>query len=290
MSKILDLLTSSHKKKELDKKEVHESFSHHLASENFDSDTKEKLANTYIFNPIENVNNGSTKKTLPHSPVSSKTRLASLFPWLIVFLMVLLLLINIAYRGKINVKIEVLKKSSEQFTPVAPDENYFFAERPAEDIEITGINGSIVEKLGFYGAASSKSRMMKDELLLVNDGTITWASAGFDLSEPIDSTGRSLDFFVKGKAGGESLELTLRDADSNSYLPQARHTTFHKNMRNEWQFVSVPFSDFDGFYNHERVKHIGFEFGTQTTLNKRGTSIYIKNIRIVKNTESFTTK
>ncbi|MEA3305682.1 MAG: hypothetical protein U9R52_02590, partial [Candidatus Omnitrophota bacterium] len=272
---------------------VHELFSHHPASENFDSDTKEKLASTYIFNPVENikdVNNGSINSPLPHSPVSSKTRLAPLFPWLIVFLMVMLLLANIIYRGKINVKIEVLKESSERFMPAAPGENHFFAEHPAEDIEITGINGSVVEKMGFYGAASSRSIMTKDELLLVNDGTITWASAGFDLGEPIDSTGRSLDFFVKGKAGGESLELILRDADNNSYLPQARHATFHKNMKNEWQFVSVPFSDFDGFYNHERVKHIGFEFGTQTTLNKRGTSIYIRNVKIVKNGKSFTIK
>jgi len=52
-------------------------------------------------------------------------------------------------------------------------------------------------------------------------------------------------------------------------------------MGKDWQFVSVPFGNFAGLYNVKAIKHIGFEFGTQTTQNEPGSSIYIKNIRIV---------
>ena len=304
MSKILELLTYNNKKKKFDKQKTGEAFSHHISSGHLDSDTKEKLASTYIFNPIENienVNNSSGEKQLPYASIPSKIRLMHLFPWLIAFLAILLLLVNIVYRGKININVEVLKEGAVQVAPVA--EGYTPVEHLTTEIEIIDkvstvtllvaenhINGDIVKKLGFYGAALNKSRIIKDGLLLVNDGTAGWASVGFDLSEPIDSTGRSLDFFVKGDEGNESLELILRDADTNSYLPQAHYIIFRKNMGNEWQFISIPFSDLDGFYNPERVKHIGFEFGTQTTLNEKGASIYIKNIRIVKNRDLFTAK
>lgn len=301
MSKILELLTYNYKKRKIDKGEV---FSNHISSSNLDSETKEKLASTYIFNPIENienVNDNLGEKHSPYTSVPSRARLMHIFPWLISFLAILLLLANIAYRGTINIKIEVLKKSAGQSAPVA--ESYTPVEHPATEVKNTDkvstvallasenhINDNIVKRLGFYGAALNKSRIIKDGILLVNDGTVGWASVGFDLSEPMDSTDRSIDFFVKGAEGNESLELILRDADSNSYLPQAHHIIFRGNMKNEWQFVSIPFNDFNGFYNPERVKHIGFEFGTQTTLNKQGTAIYIKNMRIVKNRDLFTAK
>jgi hypothetical protein len=150
------------------------------------------------------------------------------------------------------------------------------------------LNRDYIKKLGFYGAASSKSSVIEDGLYLFNDGSAGWASAGLDLAEPMDLSKSSLDFFIKGASGSESLELILRDAEYKSYIPQARNAVFNKNMAREWQFVSIPFNNFNGAYNPKNINHIGFEFGTQTTSNALGVSIYIKNMKIVNNaTASF---
>ena len=299
MSKILDLL-NYHKRGEEDKKGAGEDLSNQVSSENLDSSIKEKLASTYIFNPVdkdESVNKNPDKKISPHKhdAGTSKIRFIQVFPWIISFLAVLLLLVNIAYRGKINVIIEVAKEGSAQGTSLVSEEVFSPSAAEAEikaanarPISITLIgegefNRYVIKRLGFYGAALSRSKLIQDGFFLYNDGSAGWASVGLDFTEPLDLSNSTLDFFVKGLYGKESLRLFLRDAESNSYLPQADNIIFSKNMAENWQFISIPFNNFNGTYNPRRINHIGFEFGTQTTSNDPGVSIYIKNIRIVKN-------
>ena len=302
MSKISELLNYNNKERR-DKKGEGENFSNPAPSKNFDSDTKEKLAKTYIFNPVDKSGNSNKKhneKILPHKygVETSKIRFAQFFPWLISFLAVLLLLANIAYRGKINVKIEILKEGSIQPTPSVsknlPTKKGLASE--TKSVKITPIsivlvaewrlNRRIIKKLGFYGAALSKSTMTQDGLFLFNDGTTGWASVGLDLAKPMDLSDNAFDFFIKGIHGNESLKLILRDAENSSYMPQAYNIIFNKNMAKDWQFVSIPFNNFNGTYNPKRITHIGFEFGTQTTSNEPGVSIHIKNMKIVKNPAS----
>jgi len=305
LSKILELLNYN-KKREVDKKEGWKNFSNHAPSEYLDDDTKEKLANTYIFKPTnksKEIIEQQEKKVLPfkHSIETSKIRFAHLFPWLISFLAVLLLLVNIAYRGKISINIEILNEGAIQtasdIRQNPPLQKNLISEITSTDannisplstalITEGELNRNIIKKLGFYGAALSKSKMTQDGLLLFNDGTAGWASVGLDFTEPIDLSNSVLDFFIKGASGTESLELFLRDAESNSYMPQATNVVFNKNMAKDWQFVSIPFNTLKGYYNPKMVNHIGFEFGTQTTSNEPGVSIYIKNIKIVKSKKS----
>lgn len=323
MSKIVDLLT--YKKSAANKKGYEYVFPSNILSENFDTDTKEKIAGTYIFNGMGKHALTDTGKTLSHplelhdevscqpnksenlkEAVGANSHLSSrkithpgarnfhLFPWLISFLAILLLLVNIAYRGKINIKIEIAGDTSGRITSentkttnaqkkLLPDGPGVRAVHNTDLLIINGqTNTGIIKRIGFYGAAMRDSKMLKDGIYLVNDGTIGWASAGFDLALPADLTNCSLQFFVKGLAGGESLELMLRDSDNNSYLPQARNRVFNKNISGEWQFISVPFDSFKGCYNSKCVNHIGFEFGTQTTSNNQGASVYICDIKIVK--------
>lgn len=299
MSKIVDLLT--YKKRASDKKGYEDIFSPKILSGNFNTDIKEKIASTYILTPSNKLENLKKDTGENHSPHPNKlthlsAKIFHLFPWLISFMAVLLLLVNIAYRGKINIKIEVLGNDSgkaisntvKSITPplhtsspvASTDVDYAHI---SDFLILDGqINTQIIRRVGFYGAALRDSKIMTDGVYLINDGTAGWASAGFDLAEPVDVSNGSLEFFVKGLSGNESLEVILRDADNNSYLPQARNLVFNKNMGGDWQFVSVPFGDFKGYYNSKHVNHIGFEFGTQTTSNDQGTSIYIKNIKIVK--------
>jgi len=199
-----------------------------------------------------------------------------------------------AYRGKISIRVEILGNDSSKMASGVPEATYTQKQSPligesSEPVSISNfviLNGEVsnrlIKKIGFYGAALKDSKLLKDGICLFNDGTTGWASAGFDLAEPTDLTNGSLEFFAKGLNGGESLELILRDSDNNSYLPQAHNLIFNKNMGGEWQFVSIPFDSFKGYYNSKHVNHIGFEFGTQTTSNEPGTLIYIRNIKIVQ--------
>ncbi|MDD5680072.1 MAG: hypothetical protein PHI59_02395 [Candidatus Omnitrophica bacterium] len=297
MSKIVDLLT--YKKSTSAKKGYEDTFSPKILSENFNTDIKDKIASTYILNSLgksENLKKDTIKNQHPHPNQTAhlSARVFHLFPWLISFMAVLLLLVNIAYRGKINIRIEVLggdagKMVSDTAKNASPQTNLTMASRSKDPVYIPDflissgqINNQVIKKIGFYGAALRDSKIMGDGVYLINDGTAGWASAGFDLLEPMDLANDSLEFFAKGLSGHESLELILRDSDNNSYLPQAHNLVFNKNMGSEWQFVSVPFGAFKGYYNPRRINHIGFEFGTQTTYNDSGASIYIKNIKIVK--------
>ena len=309
MSKILELLNYSKKRGVNSKMEKEENLPGHMTPENFDSDTKEKLASTYIFNPlntneriIQNQNKSISRK---HNAGQSQTRLTQLFPWFISFLAILLLLVNIAYRGRINVNIEILDGDSvqNQNAPVAAKLAPLSAIPAKKDLISTEteiqkpgimpittslivnghLNSYVIKRLGFYGAAITKSKMLQDGLYLFNDGVTGWASIGIDFTKPMDFSNTTLDFFIKGREGGESLKLILRDTENNSYIPQAYNAIFNKNMKTDWQFVSIPFKNFNGTYNANEINHIGFEFGTQTTSNEPGSSIYVKKIKIVEN-------
>lgn len=297
MSKIVDLLT--YKKRSADKKGYEDIFHSKVLSENFDTDTKEKIASTYIFNPVGNKENlkkviGGDSHLSPLKAAHPGAKIFNLFPWLISLLAIALLLVNIAYRGKINIKIEIVgnntdRINSENAKAVAAQKNMLSgaaSHKMDSDSNRLIANGQantvLVKKIGFYGAALRDSKILKDGIYLVNDGTAAWASAGFDMAQSTDLTDSSLEFFAKGLTGNESLELILRDSNHNSYLPQARSLIFDKNMSGEWQFVSIPFGNFDGYYNSKIISHIGFEFGTQTTSNDPGASIYIRDIKIVK--------
>jgi hypothetical protein len=297
LSKIVDLLT--YRKRAADKKGYEDIFPSSTLSENFDTDTKEKIANTYIFNPPNKSENlkkaaGADPHLSPHKGTYPGAKIFHLFPWLISFFAILLLLVNMAYRGKINIKIEIVGDTSGKITSesakVTNVQKKLLPDNPSAGTvynpDLLILNGQantgIIKKIGFYGAAMRDSKMLKDGIYLVNDGTTGWASAGFDMAQPADLTNCSLQFFVKGLTGGESLELILRDSDNNSYLPQVRNRIFEKNISSEWQFISIPFDSFKGYYNSKCVNHIGFEFGTQTTFNDPGDSVYIRDIKIVK--------
>lgn len=292
MSKIVDLLT--YRKRAADKKGYEELFSPGIVTENFNIKTKEHLANTYILNPLNKPTKNKREETIVLSSHKASARAPAfiqLFPWLISILAVLLLLINIVYRGKVSIKVEFLDGETVKAVPETIKEaNAKKFLPPAEPVNLSPLtnffilNGEIneraVKKLGFYGAALRGSKIVKDGMCLINDGTTAWASAGFDLMSPADLAMSSLDFFVKGSNGGESLQVMLRDADNNSYIPQAKNLVFSKNMTAKWQFVSIPINSLKGYYNPRRINHIGFEFGTQTTANEPGSCIYIKNIEI----------
>jgi len=295
MSKILEMLNYGRKK---DSGEVSDE---RFRPGNFDTGTKEKLANTYIFNQPKNPDNPKeegTEEILGNNIKNEQSGGARFVPWVIAFLAVFLLILNMAYRGKVSINISFTDDTEpvQEVTgaadsmpgaalqDTAPEQAVEKNSRITAGLIAEGrLNSSLVRKMGFYGGAISRSRITRDGLILYNDGTTEWASVGLDLLKPMDFSRSSLVFFVKGVSGNESLELILRDIEAASYQPQAKSIIFNKDMARDWQFVSIPFEDFEGMCDTRNIKHIGFEFGTQTLLNEPGISIHIKNLAIAEN-------
>ncbi len=242
MSKILELLSYYKKKGHAEKGGGGGDFSAHAPYEDFDAHTKQKLANTYFYNPFDddqNINERNSKSpsrnVLPHKPRAelSGSRPAHFFPWLISFLAVLLLLVNIAYRGKINITIDVIDASTLQ-SAANTSKSQPVKEVTAADVKnssITPISTALIEngyhnrylikRLGFYGAALSKSRMAEDGFFLFNDGSTGWASVGMDLAQPVDLSNSTLDLCSKGDIGCEGFQMILRGDEHSWYMPDS---------------------------------------------------------------------
>ena len=76
----------------------------------------------------------------------------------------------------------------------------------------------LVERVGFYGGCVHSYQ--EESIKLVNGSFCTWSSMGIDFIYPLDLRGKKVVFKLKGKQGGESLELTFRDKFAKNYTPQ----------------------------------------------------------------------
>jgi hypothetical protein len=122
------------------------------------------------------------------------------------------------------------------------------------------------------------------------DKDCSWGSFGMDLGKTIDATVepktvKSLDaseykylvFWVKGQKGGERAELTFRDAEAVSYMPQATYEI--PIVTNEWQKVVVPLSEIGEMVDLSQLVHIGIAFGSDVG-NDPGATIYIDDFML----------
>lgn len=300
MSKILSLLKD--KKTQTTIQPADDVFNSRLkgAEDFYKSDVQEKLASTYIINPAK-----ADEHKLPHPVEKPKPKSLNMLPWLISMAAVILFFGNAFFSGKVNINVQIVK-GEPAAVPVS-------AEAYVQPQKIGGLteegsgkeaksildniltfpligsgatNDMLIKHMGFYGAALGQSKMVKDGMWMVNDGSAGWASVGFDLKEPLDLRDFSLAFFVKGEKGGERLEVILRDAYNDSYMPQARYRIPDGAFGDTWAYVSLPFGGFKGICDITSVVHIGLEFGTSTTGNKSGSSIQVKNLRIVRNEDN----
>jgi hypothetical protein len=122
------------------------------------------------------------------------------------------------------------------------------------------------------------------------DPDCSWGSFGMDLGKTIDLTVepkkvRSVDaseykylvFWVKGEKGGEHADVSFRDADSISYMPQATYEI--PVITNEWQKVVIPLSEIEDMVDTSQLVHIGLAFGADVG-NEPGDTIYIDDFML----------
>lgn len=139
----------------------------------------------------------------------------------------------------------------------------------------------------------------KQSFMLVNGlGTKpgeTWGSVGIDLGPVMDpnaypkkiagidvSKFKYLAFWVKGKKGGEHLEVIFRDSKAITYMPQVKRAV--NDATTEWQRVAVSLDDVAGQVDLTSLVHIGVAFGSDVG-NKKGDIVYIDDIVFTNNKE-----
>lgn len=138
-------------------------------------------------------------------------------------------------------------------------------------------DSQLVEKVGFYGACVHSYE--EEWIKLVNGSFCSWSSMGIDFVYPLDLRGKRIIFKLKGKQGGERLELTFRDKFSKSYNPQLVLMPEERLLPN-WHQIKVTLDDHQRKIDLSSVVHMGLEFGLSTVQNPPNSTLFVKDIFI----------
>ena len=136
-------------------------------------------------------------------------------------------------------------------------------------------NSQLVKKVGFYGACVHSYE--KQSVKLINGSHRSWSSMGIDFVYPIDLRGKQVALELKGKQGGERLELTFRDKFAKSYNPQLVLVP-EKSATRRWKKIKVAFSNHQPGIDLSQIVHLGLEFGFSTVRNPANSTLYVKDI------------
>jgi hypothetical protein len=121
-----------------------------------------------------------------------------------------------------------------------------------------------------------------------------WASFSMNLGPMIDknanpvivqplnvSSYQKLVFWVKGRKGGEKLNVIFRDSHAPDYMPQARVTPFPGGAPSEWTRVEIPFSKISWQVDLKSLVNVGLEFGSNLD-NKQWDTFYVDDFTLEK--------
>lgn len=138
---------------------------------------------------------------------------------------------------------------------------------------------SLIDKLGFYGACLSTQE--KQAIRLVNGSFCTWSSMGIDFAYPLDLRGKQITLVLKGKRGGEKLELTFRDTLAKDYNPQLVLSLGKEGVSQDWRTVKFSFDAQETRkIDLSQIVHMGLEIGSSTAQNPAHSTLYVKDIII----------
>ncbi len=138
---------------------------------------------------------------------------------------------------------------------------------------------NVVKKVGFYGACVHSQQ--GESLKLINGSFRTWSSMGIDFVYPLDFRTKTIVLKLKGKQGGEKLQLTFRDRFAKDYTPQLVLEPEEKGISYEWEKLKIVL-DAQKANNIDLscVVHMGLEFGFSTVQNPAQSTLFVKDIII----------
>ncbi len=102
---------------------------------------------------------------------------------------------------------------------------------------------------------------------------------GIDFVYPVDLRGKSVILEIKGKSGGEKVELTFRNQFAEGYTPQMTIRP-QTSLLPDWQRLKIDLEESNPQMDLSCVVHIGLEFGSSTVQNPVNSALFVKNIVI----------
>ncbi|NQT00081.1 MAG: tetratricopeptide repeat protein [Candidatus Omnitrophica bacterium] len=138
-------------------------------------------------------------------------------------------------------------------------------------------DAQLVENIGFYGACLHAYQ--ESSVKITNGSHCNWSSMGIDFIYPIDLRGKRILLKVKGKQGGERLQLTLRDKWASGYSPQLVLTP-EEGAASFWQNMALIPEAPPEKIDLSQVVHLGLEFGFSTARNPAHSTLFVEDIII----------
>lgn len=134
----------------------------------------------------------------------------------------------------------------------------------------------------FTGSGAVESHAEGDVITLVNSDSHSFAQCAFELDRPIDLSTTKLVFMIKGKRGGENLELVLRDTRNISSLMIGSIKPLSQPLGTDWQKVEMTFNNLEQTsFDLRHVAYFRFEFGSKRAGNRVGDTLFIKDLQFL---------
>ncbi len=143
------------------------------------------------------------------------------------------------------------------------------------------INREITQSAEFRGYARGSSKFSKECIVLSNSRKYNWADFTIDFKFPIDFGKRTLSFLLKGKTGGERVNLVLKDSRNRSM--RLGDISLAANWKEEVIQLAKIGKDID----LSSITHIRIEYGYigESPKNMDSSidmSVFLKDVRITK--------
>ncbi len=146
------------------------------------------------------------------------------------------------------------------------------------------VNRSIIKSFTFRGYAKNPdSRITKDAVILSNPKKYRWADLSVDLKFPLDLSKRRLAISLRGKTGGESVNVVLRDVNNKSLrLPGL-------SLASGWTDETIALNGARNEIDLSNINHLRIEYGYVGESSKEADSpinvtVYLRNISLLKET------
>jgi hypothetical protein len=120
-----------------------------------------------------------------------------------------------------------------------------------------------------------------------------WGSFAMNLGPILDATTvpitveskdvsgyKYLTFWMKGKDGGEHLELIFRDAHAVSYMPQTKYEI--PDASTKWQKIAIPLNKLKDKIDLTALDNVGIAFGPDVG-NAEGAMVYLDDFIFANN-------
>jgi len=143
------------------------------------------------------------------------------------------------------------------------------------------INREFVKKFEFRGNAKNRSSRIQKEFVVVNNTKkYGWAGVAINFRFPLDLSGRNLSLVLRGRMGGEKINVVLRDANHKSVRLGDTY------LSSRWHEDALSLTDTKKYIDLTRIDQLRIESGYVGESNKLDSpvdlKIYVKDLAITK--------